>query len=668
MASTAAAALIAVVLAGLASGLALGSPQRGAHAKSCGGPKSALGFFALKGKVSAKKVGCATATRVVKGFPDSCSKAYAAQGKCTIRARGKWRCRSKITGSYSEGAPSKESCSRKKARVRFTVVSAPPTEPNVAPGAPAAVGRTPAAKSPYDPARRCVDTSQAGTLIPPPNPQSLGNFEIHVLSPVNASVGTKVQEALVGNQVTAKLNAGLASQTRNNPNRIPIYITPDKVDSANATTTGVTAPTCANGSVDGIVITTRLQGQPPRQLEKNAAHELFHAYAFWGLAVAGGASFSSVPWYEDASAEWSVQKVGLPDASERDIAMQYPNIALDSTDNGHNYAMWRFVQWLDDHGYIGEPAWPLERDVIKGYAIPGTTLALSQAIPKYNSSSSLGQELAAFWGDRLKKKPLRGPQLKPVAGNSNQIEITSGTSTVPAIADSLHTKLFDFKLAKNVARVEFEFDAPENGYFWGGVSPDESQRFRTGDSETFCVGGGDDGELKWPGHFPVTFTNGSLNTGQIRGEITVHAQTDPDLCQAPTPDNRACKLLKQANVRGVLGGGLFPFQGQSRDAEHAIWICFYHGDGGEIQFNLVRNFKKTAKQVRKGVKGQIDQLNLQPLKGVGSIAGIGTKNDGQNDYEIVVFAVAKENALFTLGPGAQKQNATTLAKRLAGEL
>ncbi|MFL5892192.1 MAG: hypothetical protein ACJ75I_05560, partial [Solirubrobacterales bacterium] len=251
--------------------------------------------------------------------------------------------------------------------------------------------------------------------------------------------------------------------------------------------------------------------------------------------------------------------------------------------------------------------------------------------------------------------------------NSTEIKVKPGTKTFDQPADSLRTALLDFKLADNVKRVEFEFDPPDDGYFWGLTAPQDSRRFRKNDSVTFCVRGGDQGELEWPGHFPVTFTNGSLSTGQIKGRIVIHAQRDAEQCHSPVPDNRACKLLSSAHVGELLGSGLYPYSNQSRDSDGTIWICFYHGSSGEVDLNLARAANRTAKQVREGVRRQIEQLGLQRLD-VGDVGGIGTFSDGKKNYSLVVFAVGKENALFTLGPGAQRDTATKLAKRLAGEL
>ncbi len=91
---------------------------------------------------------------------------------------------------------------------------------------------------------------------------------------------------------------------------------------------------------------------PPRP----SAHELFHAYSLFGLA--GGVSDT---WWEEASATWAQGKTGFREERGFDIDLQYPNEALDSTDPlTCQYAMSRFVQFLDSRHLIGDPSWPLE--------------------------------------------------------------------------------------------------------------------------------------------------------------------------------------------------------------------------------------------------------------------------------------------------------------------
>jgi hypothetical protein len=663
-------AVLGLALAVSPAAWASGGRHGGAKEVTCSGPGSLPGYFELadNSEVKAKRAECGTAKRVVKKFAATCFKAYAGQTDCKLRVGKRWRCRSRMIRSDDPGLPSREKCRRHRSRVVFGVAYYPPSEPHD-------IGNVrPVSNSPFDETFKCIDLKPSGTVIPHPNPSSLGNFEIHVLDgPV--SVGQDLQAALVAHGVSAMLHAGLGSQPRSNPDPIPIFVTNKNFDAAK--NLGVTTRTCAYPNEDAIVVRTNLKPTDP-PLAATAAHELFHAYAFWGI----NRGTVSVPWWEEASASWLEAKSGFPEEFRWNGWLQKPNYeALDYVPGNPNdpgqswqYGMWRFVQFLDDRGLIGGmPAWPLQREVIRGYEVPGATFALFQGIPKQNSSTSLGVQLAAFWGDRLKAKPLHGPQLVPTAANiagGKPIEITPDVSKIPTTAERLHTKLFDFKLTNEVQRVTFEFDPPDDGYFWGLTKPDESERFRKDDSVTFCVGGSDDPDmLKWPGHFPVTFTNGSLSTGEIKGEITVRGSKDAGQCQPPTPDNRACQILADARVSELLGPGSFPFHNESRDSDQVLWVCFYHGDQGEVNLNLARNLRASAREVRKGVKKQIEQLGLEPLDGVGDLAGIGTftDDDGKN-YGVVAMAVGKENALFIIGPGAQRQNAKTLAKRIAGQI
>jgi hypothetical protein len=664
-------AAVGLVALGLAlafspAALASGGRHGGAKKVTCKSPGSLPGYFEVAdgSEVTAKRADCKTAKRVVKRFAGNCFKAYSAQARCKVKAPKRWRCRSRIVGRPGQGIPARQKCERRKSRVVFVLAYFPPTEPDI--GAPSKRAAPTPLSGPFDENFKCIDLKPTGTVIPPPNPRSLGNFEIHVLrGPV--SVGEDLQAALVAQRVSQKLTAGLGAQPLSNPDRVPIFVTDRRFDPGNSY--GVHAPTCQYPSEDAIVVRTNLGSNDP-SLATTGAHELFHAHS---SGVAGG---FFRPWWEEASAAWSEGRLGFSEAARWNPWLQFPNIALDyqsadpnSPDDGHQYAMWRFVQFLDVHGLIGDSTWPLQREVIRGYPTVGATFGLSEAITKANSSTSLGAQLAAFWGDRLKEQPLRGPTLKPVPANSQSIEIEPGGTVVPPPVDRLQTKLFDFKLSNQVARVEFEFDTPADGYFWGLVEKNDSRRFRKDDSVAFCVGGpGPDGELEWPGHFPVTFTNGSLSTGNIQGKITVHAQGDAAQCAGPTPDNRACQLLADGGVSGLLGPGSFPFFTQDRDEERAFWNCFYTGDQAEVNLLLQRALRLSSREVRRGVRRQIEALELQRVDGVGDIAGFGVKNDGEKNYGILAMAVGKENALMIIGPGGQRSNAITLGKRIAKQI
>jgi hypothetical protein len=660
-------AAVALVVCGLALAFSPtawteGRGHLGGNKVTCHGRASLDGFFHVRndGKVTGKRVKCKTARKVVKRFPKKCVDAYAGQGRCKVPASGSgWKCRSRIVGDLEDGAPSKEKCKHRRSRIKFKVAYFPPTETNLPPPA--------GARAPFNAAGKCIDLTDPNTPLPPPEPRSKGNFQIRLLSGVPRSVGEGLQQALVSHRVSPILHAGLGSEPRNDPRPIPILLTAGNFNAA--ADFGDTGPVCQNRSLTAMVLRTNVAADV---LASTAAHELFHAYSF-GLLYQDHNT-----WWEEASATWSPARAGFPEDELFDFALQFPNRALDTLrPNEYRYAMSRFVQFLDDRGLLGEPAWPLQREVITGYRVPGTTKALAEALARrVRTQNPLGALLAAFWGDRLRIKPAHGDgQLRPSPANSKRLVIEPGTSTVTAGAtDPLHTRLLNFVLADAVKRVEFEFD-PGEGYFWGGVGADDVRRFFADDSVTFCVGGGSAGELDWPPlsntageYFPVTFTNGNRAGAGITGEITIHAQTDADQCQPPTPDNRACKVLSKASVSGLLGPGSFPFHSQHRDGDAAIWICFYTGSQGEVNFNLARSFNRSAQEVRRGVRRQIEQLGLERLD-AGDLAGIGsfTDDDGKT-FGIVVMAVGRENALFIIGPGAQRQNARTLAKRVAGQI
>jgi hypothetical protein len=656
-----------VVLSGsiAAAAPAFASADRhgGAKKVTCRGPGSLSGYFELgnERRVTAKRVKCKAVRKVVKRFPQRCDRAYAAQGRCKIRASGRWRCRSRIVGSLTDGAPARERCKRRRSRVKFTVAYFPPTETNLPPPA--------GANAPFNASGKCINLTDPSTALPPPDPRSKGNFQIRLLDGVPRAVGEGLQTALVSHRVSPILHAGLGSEPRNDPRPIPILLTAGNFNAV--ADLGDTGPVCQNRSVTAIVLRTNV---PADVLASIAAHELFHAYSF-GLLYQNHDT-----WWEEASATWSPTRSGFAPDEMYDRNLQFPNVALDSMEppGEYRYAMSRFVQFLDERGVIGEPAWPLQREVITGYQVPGTTKALAQALAaRVGTQNPLGTLLAAFWGDRLRlQPPALGPQLRPTPANSKTLRIEPGPSTVTVGAtEPLHTRLLRFVLDDTVKRVEFEFD-PGEGYFWGGVGAEESQRFFTDDSVSFCVGGGNDGERDWPplsnvaagDYFPVTFTNGNMAGAGITGKITVHAQADEEQCRPPAPDNRACRLLADSNVSGLLGPGSFPFAREDRDEESVIWICFYTGSTGEVNLNLLRARRRTARQVREGVRRQIERLELQRIDGVGDVAGIGTFDDGETTFSLLVMAVGKENALMTVGPGAQRQNTITLAKRIAKQI
>jgi hypothetical protein len=639
--------VVSVCSLAIVSPASAGHHHHGGKALTCRVSGSLSGGFSLSnhGKVKAKRADCKTARKVAKRFPKSCSDAYAAQGKCKIHASARWRCRSRIIGSLEDGAPSRESCKRRHSKLKFVVTYSPPI------GGPGFSSPRMLRSGPFDESKDCVDTSR-GKLIPPP-PFADAPFQIHVTGGVPAATGQALQQSLLNHQVAPILHNGLAVQPRIYPKRLPILVTPGAFNPTGWL--GLTIRTCGNPDVQGIVVRAN---RTSLQVATTTAHEMFHAYSD-GINP-------DENWWEEASATWSEHEDGYPEDTQYDIDLQYPDRAIDSTEpESYPYAMSRFVQFLDDEGLVSGPngRWPLQRQVITGYPYP--TEELASALDA--RGTSLGEEVAAFWGDRIRATPLHGPQLKPGGPNANEIQVKANNTEIQVGAKPLHTKFLDFKLANNVKRVEFEFDPPKNGYFWGGTTENESEPFAKGDLVSFCVNGSDQDDLEWPGRFPVTFTNGTQTGGDLQGTITVRGTTDAGQCKVSTPDNHACRLLRDAKVGSLLGAGLFPYYHQDENSKSKTWICFYHGSVGEVDLNLRQDLHRTSKEVREDAKEQIDSLGLDRLKDVGSIAGIGHETAQGKTYNIVVFAAGTEIAFFTLSP-ADRDKAIKLAKRLAGQL
>ena len=642
--------IVLFVSLGLATSQAASASPDSPRRATCRGPASLGGFVRLTDhrKIAGKRTNCATARKVVRRFPRSCSKAYAGQGSCRVRASGRWRCRSRLAGSLADGAPSKEKCRHRRSRLKFEVAYIP------RPFEPGSFHTASVSGSPYDESGGCVDTSEPGTVIPPPD-LAVGSWEIHLLGRVRRGVGEDLQSALVAHRVAAVLHAGLGSQPRNYPNRIPILLTPGYLNRRG--TRAVRAPTCENESLDGIVVSTR----EPALIAMLAAHELFHAYSV-GLNPARGRT-----WWEEAAATWSTGRAGFPEVTlpDIDINLQYPEPLDNTRPPTYPYAMSRFVQFLDDRGFIGDPTWPLQRQVVDGYVDPGATAALATAIK--DRASTLGAELAAFWGDRLRENPLHGPQLRPTARNANLIRVRPGTREVTAKADRLDANVYDFTLAPDVRRVEFEFDPPaEDGFFWGLVRPDESRPFGEGDSVSFCVGGGDEDDLEWPGNFPVAFTNGALGIRTITGTITVRAQTSAEQCTNPLL-NRACRLLDRAQVQAMVGRPA-TFDGAEVFIGRRIksWSCRY--DQLEEPFEIVGltvTRRQRGSQARRAIHGLIEEAEYHRID-IGDVAGIRTIDDPEfPSSSAVVVAVGREWFIIT---AYFRAKAITLARRVAREL
>src|SRR5262249_30989079 len=154
-----------------------------------------------------------------------------------------------------------------------------------------------------------------------------GTFELHAMSGVPQSLATNLTQDLAAHGVTQTLRNGTGTKLRNAPAPLPVYLVPSSFDADNDT--GITARTCADSKLDGIVVRT---DQAPNDITITAAHELFHAYSS-ALGSTGD------PWWEEASATWSTGKEGLEDTSF-DVDLQFPDYALDTqTPNHYPYAM-----------------------------------------------------------------------------------------------------------------------------------------------------------------------------------------------------------------------------------------------------------------------------------------------------------------------------------------
>ena len=656
---------VLVIVALLAGPPPASEAGRGA---ACKGPGSLGSFFELGrgGKVATRRTSCAKGKAVAKRFGRSCERAYTAQGKCRIRAGGKWRCRSRMTGGIENGAPARVKCRKRKGRVSFVVGWFPPVEPSLdpAPGATLAAGSLARAPSPaWNAGAKCIEAATPGMDVDPP---AGANFRIRVVSKLATSLefGNVLQQSLLNHNVWNLLHGGLASFPRNEPGRLPIILTRGSLP-GNAY--GLMTWNCSDDSTDAILV----RGASAEDIvNETGAHELFHAFSR-GRGAALNPDWQRT-WWEEASAEWFQWKAGYGEDDIYDNNLQYPNVALDQTPEEdpktYAYAMSRFVQFLDDQGYVvSGSGWPLQRLVIDGY--PAATESLDQVLRA--QGTTLGREAAAFWGDRIRETPSHAAKSPLVVGadGTSRYQIKPGSDTVPVVADRLHTKMIEFLVDDDVSRVELEFHNEPSAYFWAAVEKNRS--VPVGDNETlsFCVGGeGTNGELEWPVTLPVTFTNGSLATGQLNGEIQVRAQRDPGQCKTnEVPGNRACQVLAGAGVSDLFGSGLYPFFNSSQTSQYNSWLCFYEGDGTEVNLNLFHYRQATTRQVRNAVERQIQELNLRKVK-VGDLAGIGTDVVDGKPAIIMTIASGREIIFLIVGPSSDQDRTIRLGKRIVGQI
>jgi hypothetical protein len=286
--------LVLVLVVAIAGSGAQAGPSGGGK-KTCRGPQQMGGFFKLAGgkKITRKRSNCAAVRRLVRRYPRFCARAFAAQGRCRVRAGGRaWRCRSRMIGPATRGAPSRQRCRRRRARAIFVVKYFPPVEPRFGPEARISSGA-------YNEAGFCVRTGVNAT----PLPAAVGtSFEIRRLAGVSAGTASDVQNALVSRSADSRFRNGLDSRPRNDPARIRLFLSSTNFDASRDL--GITAPTCSDRSIDGMVVRTNTD----TDFRSTAAHELFHAYSFWGIAKGA----VQVPWFEEAAATWATGKLGFP--------------------------------------------------------------------------------------------------------------------------------------------------------------------------------------------------------------------------------------------------------------------------------------------------------------------------------------------------------------------
>jgi hypothetical protein len=577
----------------------------------CRGPADLENFLSLSGgrRISVRRVSCGVAQQVVKRFAGRCIGAYTSQGSCRLKARKRWRCTSRLVGSLEAGAPSSVICKAGRGQVRFRVEISLPAHDSSTPVAASSAGPPkPNAEgpgAPYNESLRCIDASGPARVVEP-RPQGLNDtFEIRTYGRVPLRFGAAVQAKLVSRRVATRLLAGLGARPRGYPGRVPVFLTSGESE-------GVTSYICDGAETDdGVVVAVDDGLETTSQM---VAHELAHIYSR-GIRVS-----PNYPWFEDPVAEWSTWKAGwyTPLPQVRDITLQYPEKPLDTINKAdvlYRYGMWRFVQFLDDQGMIvaGNDSWPLIRGVVAGS--PAHTPTLDRLLGGFGTS--IGREAAAFWGEHLKQKPKHPPRLVPAHGvNSRELTVAPGQGTLLASTCGLCTSLDDFFLSKSVKRVEFEFEPADNSYFWGLVAPNESRRFQFGESVSFCVGEPVGDDLKWPGHFPVTFTNGLLNhTSTLKGDIKIYAQTNADQCA--DPEKRGCRILREAGARALLGpdpprvGGFRGHEGVN-DAGQRRSSCTYTGAQGLGILDIDR--WRSSKQLRRWIRRKDDTVGWETVK------------------------------------------------------
>ena len=508
----------------------------------------------------------------------------------------------------------------------------------------------------YDGSAKCFDTTQVGQVLDPPD---LASFQIHLLgNGASEQIGLGLQASLVQNRISERLNEALGVYPRGfRPRRLPLYVTSRSFDvDANR---GKVAKTCPDRSVYAAAVRANV---PRAELPSTATHELFHAYSNAVLPL----ERRTAPWFEEAAATFSEWKLGYRDNDDYDEDLK-PQLAMDSTADTHEYAMWRFVRFMDSRGLVEGPfgGWPLIRNVASGYSAPSATETLAQQLGE--RGTSLADELSAFWGDRLKLRPSSGgDSVTEVATNEQVVRIGPGRRTFEPEAGKLETWFKHFKVANSVKRIEFEFEPrdPTQGQFWGSVTPRTSEQFRTGDSIAFCVGGGSPAELEWPARgFPVSYTHGQLGGPRVlRSEVEVFAQRDAEQCEGPL-GNRACRLLSRSNVTQLFGAGQFPFY----TAAERRWRCVFvnREESREVDL-IVQRARPNAdlRALRRRFRASLAEGGFTAIP-EGDVAGYVTTETEGTVVHTVLMLVGREVNAINLYAGSV-QEARTLAARIAG--
>jgi hypothetical protein len=485
----------------------------------------------------------------------------------------------------------------------------------------------------YNESADCIRTNSSSTLVPPAVAGQ--SFEIRRRSGVSAAVGTQIQNDLISHDVQARLNAGLGSNPLGFPGRpVPIFLVPGKFDSDG--NKGDTSETCSDGSVEAIIVRTDASQQ---RRASSAAHELFHAYSS-GVPPTTGRPDTA--WWEEASAAWSQHKNGFNEPGDgwSKPWIHLPEEPLNSRREDHEYGMWRFVQFLDDRGFIGPVggAWPLQREVIAGYGNVDQALQAGLA----SRGTTLADELAMFWGDRLKAQPLHGPTLRPTSLRTVKIE--PGTTTVVPRAPPLQTWYKHYEVADNVKRVTFHFEpngaAGEGAQTWAAPSATESRRMQVDETISFCVGTDNGADLVWPTRgFPITFTNGNISGGRLKSEIEITAQKESVQCGSPPP-NPACKLLVRAPISEVFGAGFFPFY----SAGDGIWRCVFvnNSEQQEVDLMLRKEPRSTPiNQLRRRFRRALAESGFREIA-PGDVAGVHTEVLEETTVSSILMLVGRK--------------------------